>query len=225
MPAFSSHAIPAGWRAITPAVAMPIRAPRAKPTVAALCVSGRSIYHHMAGVVAYDSRRDARTFPGGMPVVAHPPCRTWSKFLRHQARPADYEGERDLARFCVRMVLENGGVLEQPAGSLLWEDQNLPMPNRSMQDPFLYTIYLEQSWFGYASRKPTWVLVSGVPKHLVPPMPILLVNGAKGQALRMDNSAGSQAARSRTMLELANWLCQTARLTWWQHAKPAAAAW
>ena len=196
-------------RAKSPGLAMPIR-PDDSP-VAALCVAGRSIYQHMAGVMAYDRRRDARSFPGGCPVVAHPPCRTWSKFLRHQARPADYEGERELARWCVRMVIENGGVLEQPADSLLWTDQNLPVPNAPAEDPFLYSVYVEQSWFGYATRKPTWVLVAGVPRHQLPALPF----NFHAQSLALGK--GSAFARSRTMQGFADWLCQTARASWWQH--------
>ncbi len=173
-----------------------------------MCVSGRSIYHHLPGVDAYDERRDARTFAGGCPVVAHPPCRTWSKYLRHMARPANIQAEQDLARWCVRQVLEFGGVLEQPAGSHLWDDQDLPVPN-SPDDPFLYTVYVEQGWWGYASRKPTWVLVSGVPRCQLPRLPLAL-NDAKSLAL-----GRSQFARSRTMAGFADWLCQTARASWW----------
>lgn len=45
--------------------------PNAK-VIAALCVSGRSIYKHLPGVIAYDSRRDARTFPANMPFFIRP---------------------------------------------------------------------------------------------------------------------------------------------------------
>lgn len=75
-------------------------------TVAALCVRRDSIYHRMRGVSAYDADRGARSFGGGMPVVAHPPCRSWGR-LRHFSRPAP--GERDLARWCVDMVRQWGG--------------------------------------------------------------------------------------------------------------------
>lgn len=193
-----------------PPVRVPMR-PADANRVAALCVSGRSIYQHMAGVEAYDARRDARTFAGGCPVVAHPPCRTWSKYLRHMARPADWQGEQELGRFCVRAVIRNGGVLEQPAGSYLWQDQNLPLPNRP-DDPFLYTVYIEQAWFGYATRKPTWVLVAGLPVHQLPPLPLVLDDGAKKLSL----TGLSQFSRSRTMQGFAGWLCQAARATWWQ---------
>ena len=196
---------------------MPIRRPfvpmRPDETqIAALCVSGRSIYHHLPGVDAFDSRRDARTFKGRCPVVAHPPCRTWSKYLRQFAKPLDLKAEQDLARWCVATVIENGGVLEQPAGSHLWADQNLPMPNRAPRNPFLYSIYVEQGWFGNPSDKPTWLLISGVPRRHLPPMPYNLAERGSMTGL-------SQAARSRTMSAFAEWLCQVARLSWWQHGR------
>lgn len=48
--------------------------------VAVLCVQRRTQYRDLPGVECYDIDRDVRTFAGGMPVVAHPPCRSWSAF-------------------------------------------------------------------------------------------------------------------------------------------------
>jgi hypothetical protein len=178
-------------------------------TIAALCVSGRSIYKHTAGVLAFDKARDARTFQGGMPVVAHPPCRHWSKFLAHQAKAKDPAREMALGKWCVEQVLECGGVLEHPAHSRLFEACQLPRPNAPAQDPFCYTLYVEQGWFGYATRKPTWVLVCGVPKAWLPPVPFIL-----GQR-SMPITGMSQFSKSRTVATFADWLCQVARCTWW----------
>jgi hypothetical protein len=175
--------------------------------VAALCVSGRSVYKHKPGVVAFDRRRDARTFPGGVPVIAHPPCRLWSKFLWHQAKSPDPEAEKKLGLWCVEQVIKNGGVLEHPAGSGLFAAANLPVPNEPAET-FLYTIYVEQGWFGYASRKPTWVLISGVPKSQLPALPFEFLDGVKASGL-------TAFARARTVGTFADWLCQTARATWW----------
>jgi hypothetical protein len=187
-------------------------------TIAALCVSGRSIYKHLPGVEAYDRDRDARTFPGGTPVVAHPPCRLWSKFLATQAKSPDPRAEKELGLWCVEQVLKHGGVLEHPAHSRLFEAANLPVPNSPDATPFCYTLYVEQSWFGYNSRKPTWVLVCGVPKRQLVPVPFSL---AKPGACQIPGL--SSAVRSRSMAPFAEWLCQIARLTWWslpERAKP-----
>jgi len=56
-------------------------------TVAVLCAAPRTIYRSLEAVEVYDRRRDARTFAGGMPIIAHPPCRGWSAKTRHQAKP------------------------------------------------------------------------------------------------------------------------------------------
>lgn len=178
-------------------------------TISALCVSGRSIYKHLPGVDCYDRHRDARQFNGRNPVVTHAPCRTWSKFLSHQAKPPDLKAEQDLAFFCLDKVLTNGGVFEHPAGSRFWEAAGLPLPNQP-GETFLYSIYVEQAWFAFASRKPTWLLIAGLPRCALPPVPFSL---AKDQTARH----GSQFDRARTMASFARWLCQVARLTWWQH--------
>jgi hypothetical protein len=186
--------------------------------IAALCVSGRSIYKHLDGVEAYDAARDARTFTGGIPVVAHPPCRCWSKFLSHQAKPTDPKAEMELGLWCVQQVIENGGVLEHPAHSRLFEAANLPVPNSPDATPFFYTLYVEQSWFGYHTRKKTWVLVCGVPKRQLVPVPFSLAQGHACQKPGL-----SSAGRSRSVAPFAEWLCQIARLTWWSlpaRAKP-----
>lgn len=174
--------------------------------IVALCVSGRSIYKRLPGVTCYDSRRDAGQFAGNQPVIAHPPCRHWSKYLSSQAAAPDPLAEMELGLFCARMVVRNGGVLEQPAGSKLWGAAKLPMPNRLTENG-LWTCYVEQGWFGYATRKPTWLLIAGVPKNLVPPIPFDL---ARFRQLPLHLS---REQRSRTMPKFAEWLCQIARLS------------
>ena len=174
--------------------------------IAALCVSGRSIYKHLEGVTCYDSRRDMRRFAGPEPVIAHPPCRHWSKFLGHQAKSLDPKAEMDLGLLCARLVIRNGGILEQPAGSRLWNAAGLPMPNEPAKGPW-FTCYVEQSWFGFATRKPTWLLIAGLEKTKVPPIPFDL-NRERQMPLHL-----SKEQRSRTMPIFAKWLCQIARLT------------
>lgn len=195
-------------RANTPAVTG--YAKKGVRQIAALFVSRRSIYQHLPGVDCFDRVRDARQFAGGKPVVAHPPCRCWSK-LRHQVRldANATAAEMELGKWAVSIVMECGGVLEQPAGSLLWDACQLPRLG-DHSDPFCFSVYVEQSWFGFPTPKPTWLLVCGVPKHLVKVpsyqlMPKSLVNFSNLSAFE----------RSRTMRPFAEWLCQLARATWW----------
>jgi hypothetical protein len=119
----------------------------------------------------------------------------------------DPEAEKNLGLWCVEQVLKFGGVLEHPAESSLFDAAKLPKPSEK-GEPFLYTIYIEQQWFGYLCRKPTWVLVSGVPRHHLPEIPF---------GFNKDNTWEDKTdfQRARTMNPFAEWLCKTARATWW----------
>lgn len=172
--------------------------------ISALFVSGRSFYRYMPNVRSYGERENALSFDGKTPAVMHPPCRTWSKFLKAQARPLDWEAEQNLGRWAVATLMHCGGVLEQPAGSGLWADQNLPRPGE-VASRKIFTLYVEQRWFGYPTRKPTWLLIVGVERPQIPPMPYSLVETSHAKR------AGSKAERSRTMPAFAEWLCQIAR--------------
>lgn len=185
---------------------------RSERPISVLFCSGRSIYAHLPGCDVWTRTRNAAKFDGATPVICHPPCRTWSKFLSHQAKPLDMTAEQNLARLAVSITQQNGGVLEQPAGSKLWEDANLPGVG-DFTDPFCYTIQIEQSWFGMATRKKTWLLICGVPHASLPALPF-----------QFDPQPNSQVwsnahQRSRTPTLLAEWLCQVARLVWWREGE------
>lgn len=47
--------------------------------VAALFCRADSHYKALPAVDVWDEARDARCWPGGAPLVAHPPCRRWAK--------------------------------------------------------------------------------------------------------------------------------------------------
>jgi hypothetical protein len=117
--------------------------------IAALFVRRDSVYKMFPEVDCYDINRDARTFSGGMPVICHPPCRTWGKYAYRSKAP---EGEHELAEWAVKQVCKWGGVLEHPVGSSL------------KFDPFIagmhsYFLELNQSYFGYMALKPTKIYI------------------------------------------------------------------
>lgn len=148
-------------------------------TVAVLFARADSVYKSLPDVEVYDMERDARTYDGPWPVVAHPPCRAWGR-LRAFARPrAD---ERNLARLAVAMVREFGGVLEHPAGSTLWPAQQLPRPGE--RDAFGgWTLPAPQKWWGHRAEKDTWFYVVGCDPADIPPLPLTL-----GEATHVVNS-------------------------------------
>lgn len=95
--------------------------------ISVLFARADSNYKALPSVDVWDAERDARTWPGGNPVVAHPPCRAWGR-LRHFAKPRP--DEKALAIFAVDQVRKWGGVLEHPASSTLWTEAGLPAPGR-----------------------------------------------------------------------------------------------
>lgn len=80
--------------------------------VAVLFARHDSIYKSLPGCDVWDIERDARTWPGGTPIVAHPPCRSWGTF-RHVAKPVD--GERELALWAVDQIRRYGGGSRAPS--------------------------------------------------------------------------------------------------------------
>jgi len=176
-------------------------------TVAALFVRADSVYKTLQGVEAFDLVRDALTFTGGASVVAHPPCRSWSRLRAFSRHPA---AEPDLARWAVRVVRRCGGVLEHPSGSKLWADQNLPLPHRvgARRDEFGgWSVAVSQKWWGHRAEKRTWLYVVGVDPVQLPAFPLVL--GAAEVALGT-GSEGPRREREETPPAFARWLVDLA---------------
>lgn len=172
-------------------------------TVAVLCVAPKSIYRTLPGVECYDAKRDARTFTGGMPVVAHPPCRTWSAYCAHQAKPEP--GERELGPLCVRWLKLCGGILEHPAHSRLFDFCELPKPGETFDG--LWTAAVWQAWWGDSRTKATWLCFSGIkPSDVKFPLQLHEPHGDRRRWQLM-----SHTRRSATCPEFAAWLVETAR--------------
>lgn len=176
-------------------------------TVAALCVAPNSVYKALSGVDAYDKARDARTYTGGMPIVAHPPCRSWSAYCAHQAKPEP--GERELALWCVEQLRREGGVLEQPAHSRLWSAAGLPLPGGT-RNPDCFALEVWQAWWGYPMRKATWLCFFGLTYEDMPPVPFRLHDFG---ADRRRQQLMSKHQRSATTEPFARWLLDCARLS------------
>jgi hypothetical protein len=158
----------------------------------------------------WDEARDARKYEGPWPVVAHPPCRNWSK-LRHLAKGDD----SDCGPRAVEQVQTWGGVLEHPAHSKLWEYCALPRP-RAPQDAFGgRTIEVDQCDWGHVARKRTWLYLVGV--RDVGPMPPprepthWCSGGGKGRGKTPPGiRVCSAQQRNRTPIAFARWLVELA---------------
>lgn len=185
--------------------------------VAVLFARRDSIYKQFQDCDVYDIDRDALTFPGGLPVVAHPPCRAWGR-LRHMANPRP--GEKDLAFFAIDMVRKFGGVLEHPVGSTLWPAANLPT-GPWIDEHGGYTLSIDQFWWGHRARKKTWLYICGVSRAEVPPMPLKFGEATHtiGSCVKLKNRPWvrrpevTKAEREHTPPDLARWLVDLAKLT------------
>lgn len=177
-------------------------------TVAVLFARADSVYKTLPQCDVWDSERDARTWQGGVPVVAHPPCRAWGR-LRHFANPRP--DEKELARFAVRAVRENGGVLEHPAWSTLWADQGLPLPGAGRDSWGGWTLPVSQKWWGHRAEKATWLYIVGTAWNDVPAMPITIGEASHVIGSRKsDRPECTHAERERTPAQLAAWLVELA---------------
>nr|QJB21557.1 MAG: hypothetical protein [Microvirus sp.] len=165
-------------------------------TVAALFVRRDSPYKSLPGVECYDFERDARTYAGPWPVVAHPPCRAWGR-LRHMAKPR--VGERELALFALDAVRRWGGVLEHPEASGLWAEAGLLAPlTYDLWGGF--TVVVDQAAWGHRARKRTWLYVCRCEPPPIPPARVAVTTVERL----------CRAERERTPPELASWLVQCA---------------
>lgn len=186
-------------------------------TVAVLFARGDSIYKTMPGCDVWDIDRDARRWPGGAPIVAHPPCRAWGG-LRHFAKPRP--DERELATWAVDRIRENGGVLEHPRASRLWPEYGLPLPGSGRDQWGGWSIGIDQDWFGHRAEKRTLLYVVGCSPLDLPPMPLRLDEPSHVVTNGADRRAGSHGRRpeitkperEHTPPLLADWLVSVARL-------------
>ena len=129
--------------------------------VAALYVDPRGPYPKLVAEW-FDEARDARTYAGPWPVVAHPPCGPWGP-MKHLCRKQD----ASCGPHAVEVVRGCGGVLEHPYGSFLWRACHLPRP-RELPDAWGGRSYeVRQVAWGHACPKPTWLYVVGVPARVV----------------------------------------------------------
>jgi hypothetical protein len=178
--------------------------------VSVLFVQKDSIYKSLVAD-CYDEERNALTFSASNPVIAHPPCRLFSKLRAFSTAP---QSEKELAYFAVKTVQKNGGVLEHPKSSTLWKECNLPLPGS--YDKFGgFTICINQSWFGARMQKATLLYIVGISHFMLPRYPIsfdLPTHTQSSSKKKSKKKEVTKRERSATPLAFAEWLIKTASL-------------
>jgi hypothetical protein len=139
--------------------------------VAALFVEETGAYAGLElfeGVEIWSESRDARTYPGPFPVVAHPPCTRWCMLAG--LVEARYGHKRGEDGGCFASALASvrtwGGVLEHPAWSRAWPAYGLQPPSKhggwtGQDEHGGWTCSIEQGAYGHAARKATWLYAVG----------------------------------------------------------------
>lgn len=142
-------------------------------TVAALYVETGGSYFNLPGVDPWDEARDARSYAGPHPVIAHPPCQRWGDMWMGSPLVIARTGVRkklgdDGGCFAAALaaVRKFGGVLEHPEGSRAWGFYGLNKPPReggwvAADWEGGWTCRVEQVAYGHIVRKPTWLYSVG----------------------------------------------------------------
>jgi hypothetical protein len=136
-------------------------------TVAALYVRSDGPYVGRPDVDAWTEERDARTYPGPLPVVAHPPCARWGNLWWSARHKGLGLGDDDgCFAAAVASVRRWGGVLEHPSSSRAWARFGLvPPPSAGWaRNPFApreWTANVHQRNYGHRALKRTWLLYVG----------------------------------------------------------------
>lgn len=139
-------------------------------TISALYVAKGGCYFGLPDVDPWDQERDARTYAGPHPVIAHPPCERWGRYWGGapltfpRLKKGDDKGCFAAALASVRRC---GGILEHPEASHAWHVFNLNRPPRNggwVPADFEggWTCCVEQGHYGHLSRKATWLYAHSV---------------------------------------------------------------
>jgi hypothetical protein len=135
----------------------------------ALFIDPKGIYPRLLGPEhCWDEERDARTYTGPGPVVAHPPCQLWTamaavnfkRYPKEKNRPGNDGG---CFAFALEQLSRCGGVLEHPAGSKAFAAHGIPKPGRGWGPvgEGLWVCELSQCAYGHRARKRTWLIYCG----------------------------------------------------------------
>lgn len=178
--------------------------------VVVLFVQSNSVYKKL-GCDAYDIKRNAMLYNGNQALIAHPPCRLWSRLRACSTAPVE---EKLCAIHALNLIRRNGGVLEHPNGSSLWKEMGIS--KSTSPDQFGgFTISVNQSWFGHKARKSTLLYIVGCTYAQLPTMPLnfdaithSVTTTKRDRKLKVGRKECSKHMRDATPLLFANWLIE-----------------
>lgn len=159
-------------------------------TVAALYVDERGPYVGLPGVDVWGVSRDARTYQGPHPVVAHPPCTRWCRLAGLVEARWGHQRGHDGGTFAAALVSVRrwGGVLEHVAYSAAWPYHGLDAPPTAggwvPADPWGgWTCRVDQGAYGHRARKASWLYAHAGRYRDAGPPPGLCWDRARGEAV------------------------------------------
>lgn len=189
-------------------------------TVAVLFARSDSIYKTLPDCDVYDMQRDARTYDGPHPVVAHPPCTRWSMIngvvlarYPHKAEEFAWGNDGGTFAFALDAVRRCGGVLEHPAGSRAFAHYSLPRIGRGPDRFGGWSCEVRQVDWGHRAEKRTWLYIVGAHPDDLPQIPA--PREATALVVRMPECRAvelmGKAEREHTPPDFARWLVELAR--------------
>jgi hypothetical protein len=174
------------------------------PRIEVLCCARSTAYQAMPFTLIRRKTNSAWLTNGTCPVIAHPPCRFWSRSRSRALGTLSERIEEMLTGLlCVREVLRRGGILEQPAHSRLFYVATLPIPAAAGQANDSWSMQVDQYHFGHRCSKPTWLWFCRIPQAQLPSPPLRL----RANPIRKLDAI-THGQRSSTPPDFAQWLCQ-----------------
>lgn len=169
--------------------------------VAALFVDPKGVYSTFDDVECWGADKDARTYAGPHPVVAHPPCSRWCRLAGLVEKRWGHKRGEDGGCFAAALVSVRrwGGVLEHPAYTDAWARFSLPRPigvgqwQRGLCGG--WSAHVDQGHFGHDARKSTWLYAYGLPS--LPSLPSLPITDAQCLVSWCGNHVSSNEKRRR----------------------------
>lgn len=150
--------------------------------------------------------RNALEFIGEKAIIAHPPCRLFSRMRSFSTAPGR---ERFLAYYAIGLVRRNGGIVEHPRSSTLWKQCQVGTPLNP--DHYGgYVIHVHLHWFGFPAQKKTCLYIVGIPYSKLPPFPISFdaITHTVSTSKRSSLHEISKNSRSKTPLLMLDYLFQ-----------------